>query len=104
MPNNLPAPRSLFDSLSTDRKNLATIQNGAFLERTEDEAQLYLTLGKMHDIGIATRHAFDEGGDIVADYRRRVGEDPLVAKALAPFLEGGLEDLDRVRSRLGRGF
>ncbi len=108
MPNH-PARHSsgLLSARKGDRaagKHLATIRNGAFLERAEDEAQLYLATAKMHDIGIATRHAFDEGEDIVNDYRRRVGDDPLAAKALAPLLEGGLHDLDRVRRDLTRGF
>ena len=82
MPNNLPAPRSLFDSLSTDRKNLATIQNGAFLERTEDETQLYLSLGKMHDIGSPPAMRSMRAGTSSPTIVRRDGEDPFVAKAL----------------------
>jgi hypothetical protein len=110
MSSNLSAPRSLFGGALASRedkaagKQFATIRHGAFLERTEDEAQLYLALAKMHDIGIATRHSFEEGEDMVADFRRRVGDDPLVAKALSPFLEDGLQDLNRVRRRLSQGF
>lgn len=38
--NNLPARRSMFGSISTDRatgKQLATIQTDSFLERAQDE-------------------------------------------------------------------
>lgn len=107
MSSNLPARRSMFGSLSTDRargKQLAALQEGAFMERAENETQLYLTLGKMSDVGIATRHAFAEGEDMVEDFRSRVGDDPLKAKVLGPILEDSVRDLRRVRRSLSEGF
>ncbi len=110
MSDYLPAPRSLFGGALASRedkaagKHLATIQSGAFLQRAEDEAQLALGTAKMHDVSVATHHAFSEGEGMVNDFRSRVGEDPFLAKALAPFLERGLRGVGRQLDRLDEGW
>jgi len=106
MPSNLPVRRSsLFGSLSTDRaagKALSATQTGAFLERTEDEARRNLTLARMTDLGMATRHAMDEGGEIISDLAGRMEHDPF-AKALSGIAEDGINGLRHELRRL-RGF
>jgi hypothetical protein len=107
MSNLIPARRSSFGALSTDRaagKQLATIQTGAFLERTEDEAQRNLTLAKMSDIGTATRHALEEGEGIAADLMSRIQDNPFAAKALIPIAEDGARGLRRQLRRLSEDF
>jgi hypothetical protein len=105
--NNLPARRSsLLGSLSTDRatgKHLATIQTGAFLERAQDEARRNLSLGRMADLGMATRYAMDEGGEIIGDLAGRIENDPFGAKALSGIAEDGINGLRHELRRL-RGF
>ncbi|HEY2142378.1 MAG TPA: hypothetical protein VGG98_10010 [Solirubrobacteraceae bacterium] len=105
--SNLPARRSsLFGALSTDRaagKQLGSIQNGAFLERAEDEARRTLTLARMTDLGMATRHAMDEGSEIISDLASRIENDPFGAKALSGIAEDGINGLRHELRRL-RGF
>jgi hypothetical protein len=105
--NNLPARRSsLFGGLSADRaagKALSATQTNAFLERAEDEASRNLTLARMSDLGMATRHAMDEGGEIVGDLAGRIENDPFGAKALSGIAEDGINGLRHELRRL-RGF
>lgn len=85
-------------------RRLSEVSNAALLQRAQDEAQLAIATAKMHDVGVATSHAFEEGESMVNDFQRRVEDDPLMAKALAPLLEDGLQDLRRVRRRVSEGF
>jgi hypothetical protein len=107
MSSNLPVRRSsLFGGLSSDRaagKALSATQTGAFLERAEDEARRNLTLARMSDLGMATRHAMDEGGEIVGDLASRIENDPFGAKALSGIAEDGINGLRHELRRL-RGF
>lgn len=110
MSNLISAPRSLFGGVLASRedkaagKALSTVRTGAFLERAEDEAQLQLTLAKMHDIGEATHHAFEEGDLIVADLVSRTERNPYAAKALEGLAEEGIYGLRRKLRRLSGGF
>ncbi len=102
---NLPARR--FGGLSVDRaagRALSTIQMGAFLERADDEARRNLALARMSDLGIATRHALDEGDGIVHDLSARVEANPLGANALGGIAEDGIRSLRRELRRLGEGW
>jgi len=104
--SNLPARRSLLGALSTDRavgKQLASIQTGAFLERAEDETRRQLVESRMSDIGMATRHAFNEGDDIVADLVSRIERNPHSANALMGLAEDGVHGLRRELRRLSEG-
>jgi hypothetical protein len=106
MSSNLPARRSILGP-STDRaagKQLATIQIGTLLERAEDEAQRNLSLAKMSDIGMATRHALEEGDGIVHDLMSRVDSNPFAAKALGGIAEDGVRGLRRELRRLSEGW
>lgn len=105
--SNLVPRRSLLGALSTDRatgRALSTIQTGAFLERAEDEAQRQLALSRMSDIGVATRHALDEGDGIVADLVSRVQSNPFAEKALSGIAEDGIRGLRRELRRLSEGW
>lgn len=104
--NNLPARRSMFSSLSTDRatgKQLATIQTGAFLERAQDEALRNLVIGKLGDIGLATHHALEEGDEIVRDVIRRLQSNEFGGQALASLGEEGIRALKHELRRLTEG-
>jgi hypothetical protein len=109
MSDFLPANRSRFGGVLATRedkaagKHLATIQCGAFLERAQDEARRNLTLARMTDLGMATRHAMDEGGEIIGDLASRIESDPFGAKALSGIAEDGINGLRHELRRL-RGF
>lgn len=106
MPNNLPARRSLFGGLSTDRatgKELSAVQTGAFLERAQDEALRNLVVAKLADIGIATHHALEEGDEIVHDLARRIQNNEFGAQALASIGEEGVRALKHELRRLTEG-
>ncbi len=107
---NLPARRSsLLGGVLASREDramgqaLATIQTGAFLERASDEARRQVALGRMSDIGAATRHALDEGDAIVADLINRAEGNPLAAKALGGIAEEGVRGLRSELRRLADG-
>ena len=106
MSNLIPARRSsLLGGLSPDRtagKNLAAIQSGAFLERAQDETRCNLTMARMTDFGMATRHAMGEGCEIIDDLARRVESNPL-AQAVQGIAEDGINGL-RHELRQLRGF
>ena len=74
------------------------------MERAEDETQFQLSLAKMHDIGAATRHAFEEGDRIVTDLVSRTESNPFAAKALEGLAEDGFYGLRRELRRLSGGF
>jgi hypothetical protein len=74
---------------------LATLQTDALLERAEDETRLRLSLARMTDDGMATRHALDEGDCIVQDLEARIDRRPFALKALAPLAEDGVHALRR---------
>jgi hypothetical protein len=109
MSDYLPARRSLFGGVLASRedkaagKQLATIQSGAFLERAQDEARRNLTLARMTDLGMATRHALEEGDEIVSDLAGRIENQPFGAKALSGIAEDGINGLRHELRRL-RGF
>lgn len=109
MSDYLPAPRSLFGGALASRedkaasKHLATIQSGAFLERAQDEARRNLTLARITDLGMATRHALSEGDEIVSDLASRIDNQPFGAKALSGIAEDGINGLRHELRRL-RGF
>lgn len=110
MSGHLPARRSsLLGGVLASREDratgqaLATIQTGAFLERASDEARRQLALGRMSDIGTATRHALDEGDAIVSDLVSRAESNPLAAKALGGIAEEGMHALRREVRKLGDG-
>jgi hypothetical protein len=109
MSDYLPAPLSLFGGALASRedkaagKHLATIQSGAFLERAQDEARRNLTMARMTDLGMATRHAMGEGSEIVGELASRVENDPFGAKALSGIAEDGINGLRHELRRL-RGF
>jgi len=101
---NLSVRRSYpLASRSADRaigRALATIQTGAFLARAEDEARRNLTLARMSDLGVATRHALDEGDGIVSDLTGRIENNAFGAKALSGIAEDGVRGLRRELRRL----
>ena len=109
MSDYLPTPRSLFGGALASRedkaagKHLATIQSGAFVERAQDEARRNLTMARMTDLGMATRHAMGEGSEIVGELASRVENDPFSAKALSGIAEDGINGLRHELRRL-RGF
>jgi hypothetical protein len=109
MSDYLPAPYSLFGGAIASRKDkaagkhLATIQSGAFLERAQDETRRNLTLARMTDLGMATRHALEEGDEIVSDLAACIENQPFGAKALSGIAEDGINGLRHELRRL-RGF
>jgi hypothetical protein len=106
MSNIVPAGRSIFGSLSTDRatgKQLATIQTGAFLERGQDEALRNLVVAKMSDVRIATHHALEEGDEIVRDVVRRIQNNEFGAQAFTELGEEGIRALKHELRRLTEG-
>jgi hypothetical protein len=110
MPANLQTRRSsLLGGVLASREDratgqaLATIQAGAFLERTSDEARCHLVVGRMADIGRATHHALDEGDAIVADLVSRAEGNPFAAKALSGIAEEGVRSLRNELRRLADG-
>ncbi|HEX3691961.1 MAG TPA: hypothetical protein VHU13_01350 [Solirubrobacteraceae bacterium] len=108
MSSNLPVRRSsLFGALSSDRatgKALATVQTGAFLERAEDEARRNLSIAKISDIGMATRHALAEGDEIVHDLAGRLQGNEFGAVALGGIAEDGVRGVRRELRRLSEGW
>jgi hypothetical protein len=106
MSNLIPARRSSFGALSTDRaagKQLAMLQTGAFMERANDEALRNLVVAKLGDIGIATHHALEEGDEIVRDVVRRIQNNEYGAQALASIGEEGIRALKHELRRLTEG-
>jgi hypothetical protein len=109
MSDYLPATRSLFGGVLASRedkaagKHLAKIQTGAFLERAHDEGRRNLTLARMSDLGMATRHALEEGDEIVSDLAGRIDNQPFGATALSGIAEDGINALRHELRRL-RGF
>jgi hypothetical protein len=107
MSSLIPARSSTFGALSTDKaagKQLATIQLGAFIERAEHEARRNLTLARMADIGVATRHGLEEGEAIASDLLSRVENNPFALKALSGIAEDGVRGIRRELRRLSEGF
>lgn len=108
MSNNLPVRRSLTGGILASRedkaagKALSTVRTGAFLERAQDEARCDLTMARMSDFGMATRHAMGEGCEIIDDLARRVESNPL-AQAVQGIAEDGVNGL-RYELRRLRGF
>jgi hypothetical protein len=96
----------MLGALSTDRaagKALATIQNGALLERSEDEALRNLAIARMSDLGMATRHGIDETDAIIRELASRISQDGFGAQALASIGEEGVQALRRELRRLSEG-
>jgi len=94
---------SVLAGIKSDRaigQALAVIQTGAYLERASDEVRRNLALGRMSDIGMATRHGIDEGAEIVGDMCARIERDPVSAGAVSKIAETGIRGLDRVLRQL----
>ncbi len=79
------------------------VQAAALVQRAADAARRDLTIARISDVGLATRHALAEGDEIVGDLERRVTGRPLAFKALAPIAEDGIADVRHELRRLREG-
>ncbi len=96
MPNNLPVRRSsgflpAFQGNQT-AKQVAAIQEAAFIERAADAARRDIAVLKAADIGCVTRASMDEAADIVG--RLSSYADPLAAHAASKIGETGINGLN----------
>jgi hypothetical protein len=73
------------------------VQGQALCQRANDVARRDRELGRINDIGVATREAGAEGEMIIGGLRRAVERDPLAA-GLAGIAEEGIDGI-RVRLR-----
>jgi hypothetical protein len=108
MPNQIAVRASRGGLITTrsDRafaRELTAIQTAALIRRATDAASRDLTLARLSDTGIATRHALGEADEIIGDLERRVEGRPFALAALAPIAEDGVVDLRRELRHLSEG-
>ncbi len=99
-------PTGLLAAFQTNRsaKEVATLQEEAFIARTHDAILRDLTSLKMADIGNLTRQGIDESADIVSRLTAHAETNPLAAQAASRIAETGLRGLDgRLRHFLKEG-
>jgi len=85
-------------------KEVAALQEEAFIARTHDAILRDLTSLKLTDIGNLTRQGVDETVDVVSRLTAHAETNPLAAQAASPIAETGLHGLDaRLRRFLEEG-
>jgi len=96
--SNLPVRRSsgLLAALQGNQtaKQVAAIQEAAFIERANDAALRDLALLKAADIGHVTRQSMAEAADIAGCLSAYAQADPLAAQAVSKIGETGIRGLD----------
>ncbi len=80
-------------------KEVATIQERAFVERAHVAARRDLALLRMADVSALTRVGIDEAADVTDRMVAAVERNPYAAKAVARIAETGVRGLDRELSR-----
>jgi hypothetical protein len=95
---NLPARRSsgflaALQGSSTARQ-VAAIQEAAFIERAHDATLRDLAVLKATDIGHVTRASMAEAADIAGCLSAYAQADPLAARAVSKIGETGIRGLD----------
>jgi hypothetical protein len=98
LPRNqlVPTRRSTLAMTRAERalvRRAADIQAELFYARAVDVARRERATGRMSDIGLATRHALDEGTAIADDLAERTARNPWAAQALSGIAEDGIRGL-----------
>lgn len=100
---NLPArrPSGLFAALRGDSpaKEVAAIQEAAFVERAHVAARRDLALLRMSDIAALTDVGIDHAADVADRMVAAVERNPYALKAVTRIGETGVRGLDRELSR-----
>ncbi len=101
--SNLPVrrPTGLFAALKGDgpAKEVATIQEAAFVERAHDAASRDLAQLRMNDIAGLAHIGIDHAADISDRMVAAVERNPLAARAVSRIAETGVHGLDRELAR-----
>lgn len=99
MSSNLPARRStgLFAALRGDgpAKEVAAIQEAAFIHRAHDAARRDLAQLRMCDVAALTHVGIDHAGDISERLVAAIERNPHAARAATRLGESGVGGLDR---------
>jgi hypothetical protein len=107
MSKNLPARRSsgLFAALRSDTpaKEVAAIQEAAFLERANDASRRDLAQLRMADVAALAHSGIDHAGDVADHMVAKAERNPYAAAAVSQIAESAIHGLDRELRRYIEG-